>query len=105
MFGESDQIHIHQPVFRPRAPSHGPLFQFNVKQLAMILVAIVAELMEDYTVLVARVLEQLLNGAAFPRRMRFLILRSLPFAAAAPGRHARLNRAPSPRPRRGGMRG
>jgi hypothetical protein len=30
----------------------------------MILVAIVAELMEDYTVLVARVLEQLLNGAS-----------------------------------------
>jgi hypothetical protein len=45
----------------------------------MILVAIVAELMEEYTVLVARVLEQLLNGAPFPRRMRFLMLRSLPF--------------------------
>ncbi|OEL36935.1 hypothetical protein BAE44_0002046 [Dichanthelium oligosanthes] len=47
----------------------------------MILVAIVAELMEEYTVLVARVLEQLLHGAPFPRRMRFLMLRSLPFAA------------------------
>uniref|UniRef100_K3YYZ8 Uncharacterized protein n=3 Tax=Setaria TaxID=4554 RepID=K3YYZ8_SETIT len=47
----------------------------------MILVAIVAELMEEYMVLVARVLEQLLHGAPFPRRMRFLMLRSLPFAA------------------------
>nr|CAB3447528.1 unnamed protein product [Digitaria exilis] len=47
----------------------------------MILVAIVAELMEEYTALVARVLEHLLHGAPFPRRMRFLMLRSLPFAA------------------------
>ena len=47
----------------------------------MILVAIVAELMEEYTVLVARVLEQLLRGAPFPRRMRFLMLRSPTFAA------------------------
>ncbi|OEL20709.1 hypothetical protein BAE44_0018272 [Dichanthelium oligosanthes] len=46
---------------------------------AMILVAIVAELLEEYTALVARVLEQLLNDAPFPRRMRFLMLRSLPF--------------------------
>ncbi|KAK3141708.1 hypothetical protein QOZ80_4BG0337370 [Eleusine coracana subsp. coracana] len=45
----------------------------------MILVAIVAELLEEYTALVARVLEQLLNDAPFPRRMRFLMLRSLPF--------------------------
>ncbi|KAF3340331.1 hypothetical protein FCM35_KLT16102 [Carex littledalei] len=47
----------------------------------MILVAIVAELLEEYTALVARVLEQLLNDAPFPRRMRFLMLRSLPFAS------------------------
>ncbi|XP_062222426.1 uncharacterized protein LOC133921525 [Phragmites australis] len=47
----------------------------------MILVAIVAELLEEYTVLVARVREQLLHGAPFPRRVRFLVLRSLPFAA------------------------
>uniref|UniRef100_A0A0E0PD63 Uncharacterized protein n=3 Tax=Oryza TaxID=4527 RepID=A0A0E0PD63_ORYRU len=45
----------------------------------MILVAVVAELLEEYTVLVARVLEQLFNDAPFPRRMRFLMLRSLPF--------------------------
>ncbi|WOL07108.1 hypothetical protein Cni_G15845 [Canna indica] len=47
----------------------------------MILVAIVAELLEEYTALVARVLEQLLHGAPFPRRVRFLILRNLPFAS------------------------
>ncbi|XP_039138596.1 uncharacterized protein LOC120275934 [Dioscorea cayenensis subsp. rotundata] len=47
----------------------------------MILVSIVAELLEEYTVLVARVLEQLLREAPFPRRMRFLMLRSLPFAS------------------------
>ncbi|ERN08106.1 hypothetical protein AMTR_s00018p00046710 [Amborella trichopoda] len=45
----------------------------------MILVAIVAELLEEYTVVLARVLEQLIHEAPFPRRMRFLILRSLPF--------------------------
>jgi hypothetical protein len=54
-------------------------------------------------VLVARVLEQLLNGAPFPRGMRFLMLLILPFAAAAPGRHPRLNRAPPPPARRVGM--
>ncbi|XP_020259444.1 uncharacterized protein LOC109835872 [Asparagus officinalis] len=48
----------------------------------MILVAVVAELLEEYTVLVARVLEQLLYDAPFPRRMRFLMLRSLPFASS-----------------------
>ncbi|THU55048.1 hypothetical protein C4D60_Mb11t02450 [Musa balbisiana] len=46
----------------------------------MILVAIVAEMLEEYTALVARVLEHLLRDAPFPRRMRFLMLRSLPFA-------------------------
>ncbi|KAI5011783.1 hypothetical protein ZWY2020_013920 [Hordeum vulgare] len=47
----------------------------------MFLVGIVAELLEDYTMLVAEVLEQLLNSAPFPRRMRTLMLRSLPFVA------------------------
>jgi hypothetical protein len=51
----------------------------SLQLAAMILVAIVAELLEEYTALVARVLEQLLNDAPFPRRMRFLMLRSLPF--------------------------
>ncbi|XP_077247479.1 uncharacterized protein LOC143887248 [Tasmannia lanceolata] len=54
----------------------------------MILVAIVAELLEEYTMLLARVLEELFRDAPFPRRMRFLILRNLRFAS-------------SPRPLRG----
>ncbi|KAK1307071.1 hypothetical protein QJS10_CPA10g00713 [Acorus calamus] len=48
----------------------------------MILVAVLAEMLEEYTVLLARVLEQLFNVAPLPRRMRFLILRSLPFASS-----------------------
>ncbi|OAY72231.1 hypothetical protein ACMD2_11452 [Ananas comosus] len=48
----------------------------------MIQVAIVAELLQEYTAVVARVLQQLLSEAPFPRRMRFLILRSIPFAPA-----------------------
>ncbi|XP_062146583.1 uncharacterized protein LOC133854403 [Alnus glutinosa] len=47
----------------------------------MILVAIVAEFMEEYTVLLARVLEHLFHSAPFPRRFRFLILHSLPYAS------------------------
>ncbi|KAB2066998.1 hypothetical protein ERO13_A09G187300v2 [Gossypium hirsutum] len=50
----------------------------------MILVAVVAGLMEEYTVLLARLLEQMLHEAPFPRRMRFLILRSLPFVYSTP---------------------
>ncbi|KAK8963746.1 hypothetical protein KSP40_PGU000435 [Platanthera guangdongensis] len=48
----------------------------------MILVAIVVELLEEYTLLVARVLEHLLADAPFPRRLRFHMLRSLAFASA-----------------------
>ncbi|KAL8554794.1 hypothetical protein ACS0TY_002836 [Phlomoides rotata] len=49
----------------------------------MILVAIVAELLKEYTVVVARVLEHMLQDAPlpFPRRVRFLILRNLPFVS------------------------
>ncbi|CAI0408945.1 unnamed protein product, partial [Linum tenue] len=50
----------------------------------MILVAVVAELLEEYTVVVARVLEHLLHDAPFPRRVRFLILRRLPFVSPSP---------------------
>lgn len=50
----------------------------------MIQVAVVAGLMEEYTVLLARLLEQMLHEAPFPRRMRFLILRSLPFVYSTP---------------------
>ncbi|KAJ8763751.1 hypothetical protein K2173_003533 [Erythroxylum novogranatense] len=49
----------------------------------MILVAIVAELLEEYTAVLARVLEHLFTDAPFPRRVRFLILRSLPFVSAS----------------------
>ncbi|XP_015574460.1 uncharacterized protein LOC107261227 [Ricinus communis] len=49
----------------------------------MILVAIVAELMEEYTALLGRVLEHIFHDAPFPRRVRFLILRSLPFASSS----------------------
>ncbi|KAG8484238.1 hypothetical protein CXB51_022742 [Gossypium anomalum] len=48
------------------------------------LVAVVAGLMEEYTVLLARLIEQMLHEAPFPRRMRFLILRSLPFVYSTP---------------------
>ncbi|KAF9667085.1 hypothetical protein SADUNF_Sadunf16G0296300 [Salix dunnii] len=48
----------------------------------MILVAIVAGLMEEYTALLTRVLEHLLTDAPFPGRVRFLILRNLPFASS-----------------------
>uniref|UniRef100_A0A7N2N0U7 Uncharacterized protein n=2 Tax=Quercus lobata TaxID=97700 RepID=A0A7N2N0U7_QUELO len=51
----------------------------------MILVAIMAELMEEYTVLLARVLEHVFHSVPFPRRVRFLILRSLPFASTPTG--------------------
>ncbi|XP_022736954.1 uncharacterized protein LOC111289865 [Durio zibethinus] len=50
----------------------------------MILIAVLTELMEEYTVLLARVLEHLFNEVPFPRRIRFLILRSLPFVSSTP---------------------
>ncbi|KAI9174565.1 hypothetical protein LWI28_019312 [Acer negundo] len=46
-------------------------------------VANVAELMEEYTVLLARVLQHLFHDAPFPRRVRFLILRRLPFVSSS----------------------
>ncbi|KAF8028081.1 hypothetical protein BT93_E0868 [Corymbia citriodora subsp. variegata] len=46
----------------------------------MILVALVAELMAEYTAVLARALQHLFHSAPLPRRVRFLILRSLPFA-------------------------
>ncbi|XWS35304.1 hypothetical protein CRYUN_Cryun21dG0114500 [Craigia yunnanensis] len=50
----------------------------------MILVTNVAEVMEEYTVLLASVLEHLFHEAPFPRRIRFLILRSVPFVSSTP---------------------
>ncbi|EPS71013.1 hypothetical protein M569_03759, partial [Genlisea aurea] len=51
----------------------------------MIQVAIVAGLLQEYTAVVARMLEYMLNDAVLPlpARLRLLILRSLPFAPRA----------------------
>ncbi|XP_074354913.1 uncharacterized protein LOC141693661 [Apium graveolens] len=46
----------------------------------MILVAVVAELLEEYTEVVSRVVEHMVNQRRFPRRLRLLILANLPFA-------------------------
>ncbi|CAL0308986.1 unnamed protein product [Lupinus luteus] len=50
----------------------------------MILVAIVAEMMEEYTVVVSRVVEQMFRFAPIPRRVRFLILHNLPYTSSRP---------------------
>ncbi|KAL9225503.1 hypothetical protein vseg_001419 [Gypsophila vaccaria] len=50
----------------------------------MMLVSVVAEMLEEYTAVISRVLEHILNDAPFPRRIRFLILRNLPFASFPP---------------------
>ncbi|XP_022970120.1 uncharacterized protein LOC111469109 [Cucurbita maxima] len=46
----------------------------------MMLVSVLAEILEEYTVLLTEVLRQLFHSAPFPRRVRFLILHNLPFA-------------------------
>ncbi|OIW14071.1 hypothetical protein TanjilG_11416 [Lupinus angustifolius] len=46
-----------------------PIIEFN----NMILVVIVAEVLEEYAELMARVVEQMLRSAPLPRRLRFLI--------------------------------
>ncbi|KAF7840342.1 uncharacterized protein G2W53_002640 [Senna tora] len=50
----------------------------------MILVAIVAEVLEEYTAVLARVVEQVFRSVPVPRRVRFLILHRLPFASSRP---------------------
>ncbi|KAK3434073.1 hypothetical protein EUGRSUZ_L00345 [Eucalyptus grandis] len=65
------------------------------KRERMMMVAIVAEILEVYTEVLARAMEHLLREAPLPRRVRFLILRSLPFAS--PPRH-RAILAPAPVP-------
>ncbi|XP_078448115.1 uncharacterized protein LOC144716749 [Wolffia australiana] len=55
----------------------------------MILVSVLADLLEEYMVLVARVMEQMLHDAPFPRRMRFLMLRSMPFITPPRSLHPR----------------
>ncbi|KAI3866256.1 hypothetical protein MKW92_036860 [Papaver armeniacum] len=49
----------------------------------MILVAIVAEMLEEYTQILTRVLVPVFRDAPFPRRVRFLILRRLPYSSAS----------------------
>ncbi|KAK7245535.1 hypothetical protein RIF29_40381 [Crotalaria pallida] len=50
----------------------------------MILVAILAEVLEEYTELLSRVVEQVFRSAPLPRRVRFLILYTLPFSSSRP---------------------
>ncbi|XP_010499851.1 PREDICTED: uncharacterized protein LOC104777323 [Camelina sativa] len=45
----------------------------------MLLVTVLAEMMKEYTVVLAGVLEHLFSQAPFPRRFRLHILYSLPF--------------------------
>ncbi|KAI3950166.1 hypothetical protein MKW92_044480 [Papaver armeniacum] len=49
----------------------------------MILVAIVAEMLEEYTQILTRVLVPVFRDAPFPRRVRFLILRRLPYSSVS----------------------
>ncbi|KAF2569898.1 hypothetical protein F2Q70_00027114 [Brassica cretica] len=45
----------------------------------MLLVTVLAEMLKDYTVVLAGALEYLFSPAPFPRRIRLHILYSLPF--------------------------
>ncbi|CAH8254276.1 unnamed protein product [Arabidopsis lyrata] len=45
----------------------------------MLLVTLIAEMMKEYTVVLAGLLEHLFSQAPFPRRIRLQILYSLPF--------------------------
>ncbi|KFK45047.1 hypothetical protein AALP_AA1G337300 [Arabis alpina] len=45
----------------------------------MLLVTIMAEMMKEYTVVLAGVLEHLFSQLPFPRRIRLQLLYSLPF--------------------------
>ena len=45
------------------------------------LVSVVAEMLEEYTAVLSRVLEHVFIEAPLPRRIRFLILRNLPFVS------------------------
>ncbi|XP_047314950.1 uncharacterized protein LOC124918922 [Impatiens glandulifera] len=51
----------------------------------MILLAMMTELLEEYTMVVARMVEHLFNEIPLPlpRRVRFLIIRNLPFSNPA----------------------
>ncbi|KAF7803284.1 uncharacterized protein G2W53_042395 [Senna tora] len=49
----------------------------------MILVAVMAEMLEEYTALLSRVAEHVFLSAPIPRRVRILILRRLPFPSTS----------------------
>ncbi|MQL80248.1 hypothetical protein Taro_012698 [Colocasia esculenta] len=53
----------------------------------MIMVTVVAELLQEYSALVARALRRMLrdDDGPFPRRLRFAVLRNLPLASFPPG--------------------
>jgi hypothetical protein len=76
----------HVPSSESNPNDHDPfrLPSFSASASIIIAMILVAELLEEYTALVSRVVEQLLNDAPFPRRMRFLVLRSLPFVPPPP---------------------
>ncbi|XP_074294828.1 uncharacterized protein LOC141622725 [Silene latifolia] len=50
----------------------------------MMLVSVMAEMLEEYTAVISRVIEHIFNDAPLPRRVRFLILRNLPFPSFPP---------------------
>lgn len=49
----------------------------------MILIAVVAELLEEYTAVVATILEQFLHDTPLPRGVRIFILRFRAFASSS----------------------
>lgn len=68
---------------KPAKPHHGRRSSERARK--MILVAIMAELLEEYTAAVARAVERLLSAAprgVLPRRVHFLVLRNLPLRDA-----------------------
>ncbi|KAG4945698.1 hypothetical protein JHK87_041705 [Glycine soja] len=91
--GSGSKKHTEIRIWKPVAITTCPLWrsgcaavitQYYRLPREMILVAIVAEVLEEYTALLARVLEQVFRSAPVPRRVRFLILRALPFASSRP---------------------
>ncbi|KAL5096921.1 hypothetical protein RYX36_001248 [Vicia faba] len=53
----------------------------------MILVALMAEMLKEYTVLLARMVAHVFRSVPIPPRLRTLILRSLPFVSSRPRRN------------------
>jgi hypothetical protein len=53
----------------------------------MILLGVVAHLLEKYMITLARVFAQVVRQSPFPRRMRLLILRRIPFSRSRVARN------------------